>query len=87
MQQPGAISNPSLKKNPQKNHHEKNSYIFFKKTHPKQISSTFLENHIFPKKCILYSMDQPRVDIIKNVLYSASLYFLHFRKHFSILIL
>ena len=25
-------------------------------------------------------MDQPRVDIIKNVLYSDSLYFLHFRK-------
>ena len=32
-------------------------------------------------------MDQPRVDIIKNVLYSDSLYFLHFRKNFCILIL
>ena len=31
-------------------------------------------------------MDQPGVDVIKNVLYSASLYFLHSRKTFSILI-
>ena len=31
-------------------------------------------------------MEQSRVDIIKNVLYSVSLYFLRFRKCFSILI-
>ena len=32
-------------------------------------------------------MDQPRADIIKNVLYSNSLYFLHSRKKISVLIL
>ena len=32
-------------------------------------------------------MDQPRADIIKNVLYSASLYFLHSRKKISIVAL
>ena len=33
------------------------------------------------------SIDQPRLDKIKNVLYSGGLYFLHSRKKFSILIL
>ena len=41
-----------------------------KKTDPKQTSYTFLKN----------AMDQPRADIIKNVLYSDRLYLLHSRK-------
>ena len=53
--------------------------IFFsKKSHPKQIFYTFL-------KIFFYSMDHPRADIIKNVLYSDSLCFLHSRKKISIL--
>ena len=53
--------------------------MFFKKSHPKQFFDPFL-------KTFLYSMDQPRVDIIKNVLHSDSLYFFPSRKSFSILI-
>ena len=58
---------------------------FSKESNSKQISYTFL------KKCfyilnIFYSMDQLRMDIIKNVLYSASLFLLHFRNIFSKLI-
>ena len=44
-------------KTKKKKHPEKNSYIFSKKSHPKQISYTFLKH-------FLYSMDQPRVNII-----------------------
>ena len=53
-----------------KNQLEKNYCIFFKKSHSKHISYTFL-------KISMNSMDQPSADIIKNVLYSYSLYFLH----------
>ena len=42
MNQPVAVSSPSLKK--QKNHSEKNSYIFSKKPHSKQTFYTFLKN-------------------------------------------
>ena len=57
---------------------EKNSDIFSKKSHPKQISYTFL-NFFF----ILYRPTWGRY----NKKCSASLYFLHCRKSFSIFIL
>ena len=50
---------PKLEKKKKKKTLKKNSYIFSKKSHPKKISYTFLKKN-------LYSMDQPRVDIIKK---------------------
>ena len=72
MQQPRAISSSSLKKQ-RKNHLKKNLILF-------QKNSSFNKFLMFSAKKILYSMDQPRIDIMKNVLYSDSLYFLHSRK-------
>ena len=66
------------KKKKKKEELKKILIFFSKKSHPKQIFYTFLKN-------FLYSMDHPRADIIKNVLYSDSLCFLHSRKKFSIL--
>ena len=82
----GQFSAQAWKKKPLKN-----SYIFSKNSHPKQISYTFLKNVFIPQK-YFYSMDQPRTDttkmfytqlifisciLEKNFLYSSSKRFLY----------
>ena len=62
-----------------KNHSEKKIIFFSKKFHPEQISYIslhfFIGINFFILQTIFFnSMDQPRGDIIKNILYSATLF-------------
>ena len=92
MEYPSAFS--SLKPKKQKEQPWKKRLYFYPKNSTLNkffmLSRKFLScrnQFFYTQKHLFYSMDQPRADIIKDVFYSASLYFLHSKKKCSILIL
>ena len=81
-----ALSSPKPEKKKKKKEPKK-KIIFSPKNPTLNKFFIFSWKFILYSKTFFYSTDQPRVDIIKSVLYSVSLYFLNSRKKISVPIL
>ena len=82
-----ALSSPKPEKKKKKKKYPKKKIIFSTKNTTLKNFFIFSWKFILYSKTFFYSTDQPRVDIIKSVLYSVSLYFLNSRKKISVPIL